>query len=453
MQSLFLLAVFCGLTFMGFSAAFAAALGFIWVDIVKPQQIAYAIINGWPLSFMSAIAMIGLFILKDRKHAPRFTTLLALIAMLAIWITFTTSMSEFPERAWLKWDWVSKVVIFALIFPYIFRSRIQMEAFILVFIFAAATIFFSAGVKTLRGGGGYGVLAIMGASNTGLAESSTLAVVSVMLIPLILFIMRHSIILPKNIWTWGFCIAMIVVALAAVVGTSARTGVIAVIVLCVISLFKSQRKMLWIGGLVIAGVVIMNLDLSNTSWGARMSTIETYDADSSALGRIKVWEWTLQFVASHPLGGGFDSYMHNRILGVTSDGIINYIPEGAVGGKAFHSIYFEVLGEQGFPGFIMYFSMIVLTLLKLHSLKRKWRKHEGMAWMVTLADALTTGILIFLAGGAFVGIAYQPFIFYLVSLTVAMDQYTVRIEKEALKEKRLVEAKNRAIAQQHPANI
>lgn len=145
--------------------------------------------------------------------------------------------------------------------------------------------------------------------------------------------------------------------------------------------------------------------------------------------------------------------MHNRILGVTSDGIINYIPEGAIGGKAFHSIYFEVLGEQGFPGFIMYFSMIVLTLLKLHSLKKKWRKHEGMAWMVTLADALTTGILIFLAGGAFVGIAYQPFIFYLVSLTVAMDQYTVRIEKEALKEKRLMEAKNRAIAQQHPVNI
>lgn len=445
MQSLFLLAVFSGLIAMGFAAPFAAALGFIWVDIVKPQLIAYAIITGWPMSFMAAIAMVGLFVLKDRKHPPRFTVLLMLIAMLALWVTFTSSLSDFPARAWYKWDWVIKVIVFALIFPYIFRSRIQIEAFILVFIFAAATVFFSAGVKTMRGGGGYGVLAIMGASNTGLAEGSTLAVVSVMLIPLIFFIMRHSILLPRNTLMYAFFIGIIITGLAAVVGTSARTGVIAVIVLCALSLLKSRRKMLWVAGLGIAGIVIMNLDLSQTAWGARMSTIETFDEDSSALGRLKVWEWTVQFVGSNPLGGGFDAYMHNRIAGVMQDGTIRYIPDGYVGGKAFHSIYFEVLGEQGIPGFIMYFSMIALTLLKLRSLKKKWRDHDGMLWISTLADALSSAILIFLAGGAFVGIAYQPFIFYLVCLTIAIDQYAVRVDRDQRKETRLLKSRTRAL--------
>jgi putative inorganic carbon (HCO3(-)) transporter len=37
---------------------------------------------------------------------------------------------------------------------------------------------------------------------------------------------------------------------------------------------------------------------------------------------------------------------------------------------------------------------------------------------------------VFLAGGAFVGIAYQPFIFYMISLTVAIDQYAARVQHE-----------------------
>lgn len=435
MQSLFLSAVFASLVFMGFTAAFAAALGFVWVDIVKPQQLAYSIINGLPLSFIAAVATLGLFMLRDRKHPPRFVPVLVLIALFALWITFTTSMSAFPDQAWYKWDWASKVMIFALIFPFIFRSRVQIEAFILVFIFAASTIFFSAGIKTMMGGGGYGVLAIMGSGNTGLAESSTLAVVCVMLIPLIMYVMRHGILLPRNRLSKLFYIGVIVTALAAVVGTAARTGVIAVAVLFVMALLKSQKKMWWIASAAVVGLVLMNLDLSNTPWGARMSTIETYNEDSSALGRLKVWQWTMEYIGSHPLGGGFDAYMHNRIAGVSQDGTINYIADGRAGGKAFHSIYFEVLGEQGIPGFLMYFMIILISLNRLRMLKKKWAPDPGMAWVAALADALFIAILVFLAGGAFVGIAYQPFIFYIVSLTVAIDQYAARVERGRLKEK------------------
>jgi probable O-glycosylation ligase (exosortase A-associated) len=424
--------------FMGFTAAFAAALGFVWVDIVKPQQLAYSIINDLPLSLVAALTTLFLFAAKDKKFAPKFGAILVLIALLTVWITFTASLSDFPTRAWAKWDWASKVLIFAILIPYIFRSRVQIEAFILVLVFAASTIFFSAGIKTLLGSGGYGVLAIMGSGNTGLAESSTLALVCVMLIPLVVFVMRHSLLLPKSKLMTGLFVGIIITALAAVIGTSARTGVIAVVVLCVLSILKSKKKLWWFAGIGIAALVVMNLDLSSTRWGARMSTIESYNADSSALGRLKVWEWTLNFVGSHPLGGGFDAYMYNRIAAVSSDGIVQYLPEWQVGGKAFHSIYFEVLGEQGIFGFALYFSIILLTLLTLRRIKKTWRNHAGMAWVVALSEALTAAILVFLAGGAFVGIAYQPYIFYMVSLTVAIDQYARRAAQDQLKPKEQV---------------
>lgn len=435
MQSLFLSAVFAILMFAGFAAPFVSALGFVWVDIVRPQQLAWSIINDKPLSFIAALFTLVLFLGKDRKFLPKFDPILLLIAVLAVWVTFTTSMSDFPTQAWGKWDWASKVLIFAVMLPYIFRSRVQIEAFLLVFVFSASTILFSAGVKTVLGGGGYGTLAVMGTGNSGLSESSTLALVCVMLIPLIMFLMRHTVLFPKNLLTRGLFLAIIVMALAAVVGTTARTGVVAVGVLCLFSMWQSKRKGWWIAGLAIAAVIILNLDLSQTRWGSRMSTIETYNADSSAMGRIMVWKWTVEYVGSHPLGGGFDAYLHNRIVGVAPDGEVIHLPEGQLGGKAFHSIYFEMLGEQGFFGFTIYFVAIGLAVLKLLKLKRRWHNHPGLGWIAGLANSIITSIAVFLAGGSFVGVAYQPYIFYLLGLTVAIDQYALRVVREESKAK------------------
>lgn len=430
MQSLYLSAVFFGLMLMGFSAAFAAALGFVWVDVVKPQQLAYSIITGWPLSMVAALAMLGQYMISDRKFPPRFGALLMLLLFFAAWMTLTSALSTIPDRAWIKWDWAFKVVIFTMFIPYIFRSRVQIEAFILVLIFSAATIFCSAGVKTLLGSGGYGVLAIMGGGNTGLAEGSTLAVVCAMLIPLIVYVMRHNLLLPKNWLTICLFLGIIGTAVAAVIGTSARTGIVALAALGVLMLFKSRNKRWWIAGLAVAAIVYLNVDLTSTMWGARMSTIESYDQDSSALGRLKVWEWTLDFVRQHPLGGGFDAYIHNRIAHVGEDGAITHYASWQMAGKAFHSIYFEVLGEQGIPGFAVYMGMILLCIVKLRALRKKWNAHAGMAWMAALSDALISAICIFLAGGAFVGVAYQPYIFYLIGLTIALDQYSERIGRD-----------------------
>ena len=439
MQSLILAAVFAALMLAGFSAAFAAALGFVWVDIVRPQHLAWSIINDAPLSFIAAVATVALFLIRDKKAPPKFSPILLLIILFGIWVTLTASMSDFPTQAWGKWDWASKVLMFAVLIPYIFRSRIQIEAFLLVMVFSASTILFSAGVKTILGGGGYGTLAVMGTGNTGLSESSTLAVVSVMLIPVIMFLMRHTVIFPRNLLTKGLFLGIIVIALATVVGTTARTGIIAVGVMCLISMLQSKKKLWWIAGLALAGIVVLNLDLSTTRWGNRMSTIETYNADSSAMGRIKVWQWTLDYVGTHPLGGGFDAYLHNRIIGVAPDGSTIYLPEGQVGGKAFHSIYFEVLGEQGIVGFVMYFLMVGLALIKLLRLKAAWKDDPGLAWLAGLANAMMTSIFVILAGGSFVGIAYQPYMFYMLSLTVALDQYAARVMRDQSK------AKGRAI--------
>jgi O-antigen ligase len=40
-------------------------------------------------------------------------------------------------------------------------------------------------------------------------------------------------------------------------------------------------------------------------WYDRMSTIQTYDQDQSAIGRINAWHMAYNMAKDRPLGGGF----------------------------------------------------------------------------------------------------------------------------------------------------
>jgi O-antigen ligase len=164
------------------------------------------------------------------------------------------------------------------------------------------------------------------------------------------------------------------------------------------------------------------LDLKDTAWGSRMSTIDSFEKESSAAGRLKVWEWTLGFVADHPLGGGFDAYKLNRIASVNGLGDVTYYEPGAFRGKAFHSIYFEVLGEQGIVGFAVYISIMALTFLRLRRIRIVTRSRPELAWANDMALKLRDALAALMVGGLFIGIAYQPFIFYLVAITVSLGE-------------------------------
>ncbi|MEP6174441.1 MAG: hypothetical protein ABJ143_07185, partial [Parasphingorhabdus sp.] len=101
--------------------------------------------------------------------------------------------------------------------------------------------------------------------------------------------------------------------------------------------------------------------------------------------------------------------------------------------RAFHSSYFEMLGEQGYPGLILWLIIHVGGIWRMEVLRRKYAKSkkEGEQWVAPLAIALQHGHIIFLVGALFVGIAYQPFIYMLVALQIGLDTYISRRAAEA----------------------
>ena len=96
--------------------------------------------------------------------------------------------------------------------------------------------------------------------------------------------------------------------------------------------------------------------------------------------------------------------------------------------RAYHSAYFEVLGEQGYAGLAIWLAIHTIGLFRMEILRRRFRKRteEDGQWIGALAEALQHGHLIFLVGALFVGIAYQPFIYLLIGLQIGLDTYAKR---------------------------
>ena len=87
------------------------------------------------------------------------------------------------------------------------------------------------------------------------------------------------------------------------------------------------------------------------SWYERMSTIQTYQTDQSALGRINAWHTAFNVAKDRVTGGGFEMWITPVFR--------QYAPD-PFNVRDVHSIYFEVMGEHGFIGFGLFVLLITM---------------------------------------------------------------------------------------------
>ncbi len=418
MRSLVLLGVYVAYLALGGSAPFVFGLGYIWTDLFTPQNVAYIILNQIPVSLIMALCAIGFYALADRRDPPRPTPSLGLLVVWIMWVSLTTTWADFPDAAWYKWNWAVKSIIFATVMPFLFRSRVQIEAAILTILLSISGNLISFGAKTIISGGGYGRQWTLGAaasSNTGLNESSTIALVSAAVIPLVLFLKRHSLIVPKSWCATIACVGITIFAVMTCLGSFARAGLVSLLVLGGLIWVRSRRKLVMLVCLGAIGAALFTV--MPESWSERMDTMFKPHADSSAATRLEVWKWTLGYAADHPLGGGFDAYRSNAFTLHLPDGtdVVEH-------GRAYHSMYFEILGEQGYVGFAIFTAMIGLFFWTMMRLARRAKAHPELEWLRDLAHALMTFAAVYLCGGAFVGIAFQPLLYYVLALGICSGQ-------------------------------
>lgn len=430
MRDLVFVAYLLALFGLGLRRPFLFVLAYVYVDIVSPQRLTYLLLNSVPVSLIAFAAAVGGWLIADRKDGATFGARQVLILLLILYCFQTTRTADFPVEAAFKWDWAWKAMIFAVFLPLTLRTRLRIEALVLFMVLSVSSIVIVGGIKTLASGGGYGELNLMVSNNAGLYEGSIISAVAVATIPLIWWLARFGTIFPPDWRVKMFCAALAFACLLIPVGTQARTGLLCIALLAVLMLREVRRPGRLIAAMLAAALVAV--PFLPSAFSERMGTIRTYQADSSASTRIEVWKWTWDYVKRHPLGGGFDAYRQNEIRYET----VATVDEGGQAvvkrvlqidrARAYHSSYFEMLGEQGWPGLILWLAINLIGIARMEVLRRRYRRDRDAPWIAPLAGALQNAQLIYLLGAAFVGIAFQPFLFMLIGVQIGFDGWCSR---------------------------
>jgi len=431
MRDLAFLAFLGAIFALGFRRPFLFVLTYVYIDIVSPQRLTYLLLNAVPISLIAVGLAIVAWAAVDDKKDVRLAPRQGLILILLLYCWYTTGHADFPVDAVFKWEWVWKALAFAIFLPLTLRTKLRIESLLLFMILSAASIIIVGGIKTIGSGGGYGQLNLMVENNSGLYEGSTISMVAIAIIPIILWFTKFGTIFVPDwrVKTFGF--ALVFACLLIPIGTSTRTGLVCIALLIILMLRDTKRRVVYLS--LIGMVGLAAVPFLPSTFTERMGTIKTYQADASASTRIEVWKWTIAYAKDHPFGGGFEAYRQNTIRydTVKVEGEANNATLDKTlqvdSGRAYHSAYFEMLGEQGYPGLAIWLMIHIGGLFRMEVLRRRYARAEGdEAWIAPLAAALQNAHFVYLLGAAFIAIAFQPFVYMLIGAQIGLDTYLAR---------------------------
>lgn len=416
--------IILGFVFFGLKRPHYALACVAWIDIYKPQSTSFSFLHGAPLSLLLTAFFFLTIVLNPQKvRVPRSVMYHFLMLGLMTWITISTFGAQFQSLAWLKYDIAIKTLILAYFIPFVLVNRYAIESFLYICAISFGTFIFFAGVKTLFGGGGYGV-DLIGIGGFMWSEGSSLSTQAISMVPLFWWLGNHSKLSERKKFIRWIMYGYILCSFLTVIGTQARTGIVCIAVLAMLLMFQSKQKVKLTAISVMLAFVL--LPIISDSFLKRVESIKSTDnvvEESSAMGRVVVWRWTLDYVADKPLfGGGFYAYRAN------AGQLERYSKEGETKittrfPKAFHNIFFEVLGEHGYGGLGLFLSLILLIhllnkkLIKIYKIGNEVECSFTKA-RIALFKAMNISLLVYCAGGMFVGISFYPWLYYLLGITV-----------------------------------
>jgi probable O-glycosylation ligase (exosortase A-associated) len=264
------------------------------------------------------------------------------------------------------------------------------------------------GVFTLLTGGNYRVL---GPAGSYIGENNALALALVMAVPIMWYMRLQS---EKRWMRYGLT-AMAALSVVAAAGSYSRGALLAGAAMLVFLWLKSRNKVST--GIVLLMLIPLVWLAMPEQWHDRMSTINEYQSDGSALGRINAWYFAIEVAKNHALGGGFM---------VFNPAMFRVYAPDPTDFHAAHSIYFQVLGEHGYIGLAIFVSLLASTWHMAYRIMKKIRMHPELKWAADFAAMSQVSMIGYMVGGAFLSLAYYDYFYYVMAALVVTQRIVNR---------------------------
>lgn len=379
------------------------------VAFLNPQSLTWGPAQSIPLAMAVAVPTLIGFFFFCRNWRGVVSREFLLIVLLWVWFTITSFVStntpmfmHHAQDTWFRWEFVSKILVMTAFTMAIVDRFSRLRVLVL----AIAGCFGIFVLKTLpfvliTGGADR----LYGPSNSMIADNNDFALALNMTLPLFFFLAQTE----ASRWLRRIFGFLFVITIPAVLFTYSRGGVIGLVAVLGLMLFRLKRRLILIP--VIALGLGASLMLTPASWRQRMDPTQSLDA--SARERLNAWTFSARLAMDYPIfGGGFDTF--------TPEMFVRYAPDSSdVHGP--HSVYMGVLAEHGFIGLLLYLALVVSCFASTHHLVKLGRL-DGASRVVSYANMFRFSLVGFLTSGLFLGRAYFDYFFTIVACIVILKQ-------------------------------
>jgi probable O-glycosylation ligase (exosortase A-associated) len=371
-----------------------------WIGFMNPHRLTWGFAYDMPFAMIVAlVTLVSLLISREPKKIPWTRESIVLLIFLA-WILLTTIQAMYPWLAWPHFNQIWKIQLMVFVTLMLMQSKERINQLVWVIAMSIGFYGIKGGIFTIVHGGVYHV---RGPEGSFIGGDNEMGLALIMTIPLL----RYLQLTTQSMWVRSFLAVAMVLCAAATVGSQSRGALVGLVAMSTFLWLKSRNKVFTAAlGIVAIGLV---LSVMPQQWYDRMSTIQTYEQDQSAMGRINAWKMAFNMAKDRPLGGGLESFQDYSFALYAPN------PDDV---HASHSIYFEVLGEHGFVGLGLFLMLALMTWRTASWVIGRARRDRERRWAADLAAMVQVSLVGYASAGAFLGLAYFDYYYTLIALVV-----------------------------------
>jgi O-antigen ligase len=239
-------------------------------------------------------------------------------------------------------------------------------------------------------------------------------------------------------WLSGLIVGLLV---AAIVVSFSRGGFVALIAVALYCWLASRHKIRGVVALVLVAVLVVatSSDEGRTgqSYYERLRSMFKTE-EGTAEQRQFLWSVARNMWRAHPIlgvGGGNFTFLVGEYQ--STDYEKPEFLERDWSGTVTHSVFFQIASEQGSAGIILFAYLIWAHLRTIRRLRKRAASTPGLPPDVRrdadlYGGALGGAVIGYCAAGAFLSVAYYPYLWYFTAMTVALEAAVMQEIKQVV---------------------
>lgn len=373
-----------------------------WVSLMSPHRLTWGFMYEMNVAtFIGVATLVGWFLTReDRRLQLNIVTVLMMV--LIGWVGITSIFAVEPDLASSKFTQFFKIIFMTLVALTLIKTPKRLNYLIWIAVLSIGFFSFKGGIFTAMTGG---TSRVWGPTGSNIMDNNALAMATLMVIPLMVYLAQTT----ANRWIRYGLYICVMFSLVSVVGSYSRGAFVGMAALGVAMWWRSKNKLAI--GTVAAITIVFGLAMAPQQWLDRMDTIKNYEQDSSATGRLEIWGHAIRIANDRPVvGGGFGVFENEATYLQLSPEMINR--------RNVHSIYFEMLGTQGYIGLIIFVMLGAVGMVITGQTMKRCDGVPGLENEYKFARMAQLSLVAYAVCGAFLNLSTWDLYYSLLAMIV-----------------------------------